>query len=83
MRNRYLFLAVALLALTACTDNDEATRALQGAGYHDIQMSGSRWFGCDTDDMFATGFEAKGATGTPVTGVVCSGPLKGSTVRTD
>jgi hypothetical protein len=83
MRNRFAFLAVALLALTACTDNGAATRALQGAGYTDIQLTGYRWTGCSDSDDFATGFEAKGPTGVRVTGVVCSGWLKGATVRTD
>lgn len=83
MRNRLTFLAVTLLALTACTDTDTATRALQGAGYTDIQLTGYRWTGCSDSDDFATGFEAEGPTGVRVTGVVCSGWLKGATVRTD
>lgn len=80
---RTLILATVLLALAACTDNDTATRALQGAGYTDIQLTGYRVTGCSDSDDFATGFEAKGPTGVRVTGVVCSGWLKGATVRTD
>lgn len=84
MRNRCLIVAVALLALTACTDNDTAIRALYGAGYSDIHLTGYRWIGCGEDDDFSTGFQAKGPTGVPVTGVVCSSWFgKGATVRTD
>ncbi|MCP1376020.1 hypothetical protein [Dyella lutea] len=84
MRNRSLLLAIALLALTACTDNETAARALHGAGYSDVQLTGYRWIGCGKDDDFSTGFKAKGPTGVPVTGVVCSSWFgKGATVRQD
>jgi hypothetical protein len=83
MRNRFLLLAIALLTLTACTADDTATRALQGAGYTDIHITGYRVFGCAKGDDFHTGFDAKGPTGQRVSGVVCSGLFKGATVRTD
>lgn len=60
-----------------------ANRALDSAGYSQIQITGFRFFGCGEDDNFRTGFAAVGPTGKPVTGVVCGGFLKGSTIRLD
>lgn len=69
--------------LMGCTNGDGAVRALEGAGYTDIKITGYRVFGCHEDDTFRTGFKAMGQGGKPVTGVVCSGILKGSTIRLD
>lgn len=74
---------VALLALSACSSSDQATRALQGAGYKDIRITGYSFFGCDEKDSFHTGFEATGPNGQRVDGVVCSGWFKGATIRTN
>lgn len=77
-------LAIAVLCLlTACTAEDEATRALRGAGYKDVQFTGYRVFGCGKGDSWHTGFEATGPSGVKVSGVVCSGFMKGATIRTD
>lgn len=69
--------------LAGCTSSDEATRALTGAGYKDINITGYRFFACDEKDTWQTGFEATGPTGRRTSGVVCSGFLKGATIRTD
>lgn len=74
---------VAALLLAACTSADEATRTLAGAGYRDIKITGYRFFGCSDNDSFHTGWEAKGQDGRAVSGVVCSGVLKGATIRVD
>lgn len=79
---------IAILLLSAgivgCTAEPDARRALEGAGYSDIQFTGYGWFDCGKDDSFATGFVATGPTGKRVTGTVCSGLLlKGQTIRTD
>ncbi len=74
----------AVFALAGCTSRTDAQRALEGAGYTDIQIGGYAWFLCDgKSDTFATEFTAKGPTGKAVTGAVCSGIFKGSTIRTD
>lgn len=86
MKNKVSALILAgLLALGAsgCTDTDKATTALQGAGYKDVQITGYRIFGCSDSDTFHTGFTATGPTGVRVSGVVCGGWLKGSTIRLD
>lgn len=77
-----LFLCVAVL-LSACTQSDRATHALQDAGYTDIRTTGYAFFACSEKDTFATGFEAVGPTGRKVSGAVCSGFLKGQTIRLD
>lgn len=75
--------AIAVAVLAGCSSADEATRALTGAGYKNITTTGYRLFGCDENDGWHTGFEATGPSGQRVTGVVCSGVLKGATIRTD
>ena len=81
-------LAVALAAsLIACTDADQAKRAVEAQGLKDVKITGYRWFGCgdskNSSDTYHTGFEATGLNGQHVSGVVCSGILKGATVRYD
>lgn len=78
-----LLLILSVLALSACSSSTDATKALQGAGYTEIQTDGYSFFGCGQDDSFKTKFTAKGPTGVKVEGVVCSGWFKGSTIRTD
>lgn len=72
---------VGALLLAGCTDPNEATKVLQDNGYTDIRISGYSYIGCSEKDPISTGFIAKGPTGRDVKGVVCSGWLKGSTIR--
>lgn len=76
-------IAIALLAPRACTDGDGARRALQNAGFKNIVTKGYAYLGCSKDDMFHTKFTAVNAEGKTVTGVVCGGWFKGSTIRFD
>jgi hypothetical protein len=84
-----LRVSVTVLALTiiGCTDAEQARRATEAQGLKNVKITGYRWFGCDdgknSSDTFHTGFEATGPNGTKVSGVVCSGLLKGATVRYD
>ena len=80
---RMIMIFVLSIGLLGCSSHNDAVRALKGAGYTDIQTDGYRFFGCGEDDTFKTGFIATGPTGQRVTGVVCSGWLKGATIRTD
>ena len=82
MKQQILVITLAM-ALTACSRPEEATRALTGAGYTQISITGYRFFGCAEQDGWRTGFKATGAAGHQVSGVVCSGFLKGATIRTD
>lgn len=79
-----LILTLALLTAAACTDEEASMRALNGAGYTSISLTGYSHFGCGRDDTFRTGFVAKGPTGVMVSGVVCCGMwAKGCTIRMD
>lgn len=78
-----ILLAILALTLVGCSDPDKATKALKGAGYTNIHITGYSWFSCSQDDTFSTGFVATGPTGERVVGTVCSGLfMKGSTIRT-
>ncbi|STQ71485.1 hypothetical protein [Hafnia alvei] len=72
---------IGALLLAGCTDPTEATKVLQDNGYTDIRIGGYSWLGCSENDQFSTEFIAKSSTGRDVKGVVCSGWMKGSTVR--
>jgi hypothetical protein len=70
------------LSLTGCTDADGARRALNADGFDTVEITGYRPFACGKDDGFRTGF--RGCKGQKcATGVVCSGWLKGYTIRYD
>lgn len=67
--------------LSFCTDEAGAERILKANGFTEIQFTGYSWLSC-SDDTFSTGFIAKGPTGLPVKGAVCSGMFfKNSTIR--
>lgn len=73
--------AFVLVAIaTGCTDKPGAEKALAAAGYSNIKVGGYG-FGCDSRDPIATEFVATGPTGHRVRGVVCSGVVKGYTIR--
>lgn len=81
---KILIAFIVMVSLTACTQTDRSERVLRDAGYSDIRITGYRFFGCGQGDHFHTGFEATAkATGNRVEGVVCSGMLKGATIRVD
>lgn len=82
--NKWLFgIAASAVMLVGCTDSSGTIRALDNAGMKDIEITGYRVFGCDKGDGFSTGFRATNPNGKVVTGVVCSGWLKNSTIRYD
>ena len=80
---RTLIFAAIVAALSGCSSHSEANRALDAAGYTDIDITGYRFFGCDEKDAWHTGFEATGQNGRRISGVVCSGLFKGATIRVD
>jgi len=78
-----LLLILVSLSLVSCTQNDKSLRILEDAGYKNITITGYRMWGCGEDDQFSTGFKAIGTTGRKVSGVVCGGFFKNSTIRLD
>jgi hypothetical protein len=78
------FLILIFVGLFAgCSSSSDATKALKAQGFTDIKTHGRAFFACSEDDSFATKFTAKNSKGETVTGAVCSGWLKGSTIRFD
>ena len=68
-------------ALVGCTDVDGARHALEAQGFTNIEIGGYAAFACANSDDYATQFTATNPHGKRVSGVVCSGFLKGATVR--
>lgn len=68
---------------SGCTQPENATRILTQAGYTDIDITGWRPFMAGKDENFSTGFRAKSANGSEVSGSVTYGFFKGSTIRMD
>jgi hypothetical protein len=75
--------AVAAIGPSACSDPSAATRVLKAQGYTNIEITGWRPWMAGKDDAFSTGFVANSPSGERVTGAVCSGLFKGSTIRCD
>lgn len=69
--------------LSGCTDASTAKRVLHQQGYTDVVITGYRPFVGSDGDTYVTGFEATAPNGSRVTGAVCSGLLKGATIRFD
>jgi hypothetical protein len=78
---RIALILVSLTMLSACTDETAARKALEASGFTDVKLTGYSYFGCDKNDTFSTGFEARGPQGQFTEGVVCSGWMKGATIR--
>jgi hypothetical protein len=84
MKKIVILVAIATaFALTGCTDEGSATRVLAQQGYKNIHMTGYKPFSCSDSDSFSTGFNAMSPASIQVSGTVCSGLLKGSTIRFD
>lgn len=81
MLKRAIIVGFLSVVIAACSDPEGAKKAAEDAGYENVSTSGYSWFSCGKDDTFSTGFSATNAHGRPVRGVVCSGWLKGATVR--
>lgn len=72
-----------LVCLAGCTSEINAKRILIDQGYTDIQFTGYRPFSCGDEYTFQTGFKAKNAIGRQVSGTVCSGWMKGASIKFD
>ncbi|TNL52022.1 hypothetical protein [Acinetobacter bereziniae] len=78
-----IILIFVLIMMTACSSSNDAQRALEAQGFSSVQTHGPAFFSCAQGDTFATKFTAKNVNGKTVKGTVCSGWLKGSTIRFD
>lgn len=76
------FISLLSLFLTGCYNSSDAQKALDDAGFTNIEITGHAWFSCGKDDFYSTSFKAKNIHGKEVSGAVCSGFLfKNSTIR--
>jgi hypothetical protein len=83
-RMRALLVLAAVALASGCTDKDGAKKALEQAGYKQVEIGGYAPFACSDSDTYATKFKAVGPTGIRVSGTVCAGMFfKGKTVRLD
>lgn len=77
----FIFLITLCLFLQGCTQEEKTTTLLKQQGYKNIYITGYMAFNCSKDDFYRTGFTATAPNGERVSGVVCSGIFKGSTIR--
>lgn len=76
------FLLVGLIS--ACTNQEDfntGKRMLELQGYSNVKSIGYTPLCCGTDDTYQNGFTATDKNGNVVTGCICSGILKGVTIR--
>lgn len=80
-----IFVVLCLVILcTSCTSNNDfgkGKKQLEQQGYTNVEDTGYNWFCCDGKDTFSTGFTAIDKEGNKVKGCICSGILKGVTIR--
>lgn len=82
MRN--IFYTLLLIFCLGCTSNNDfikGKKQLEQQGYTNIKDTGYEWFCCDDKDTYSSGFTALDKKGNKVEGCICSGVLKGVTIR--
>lgn len=81
---KLFFFSIVSICLFSCTDKKSAKKALLDSGFHPIEVGGYGWFDGSKDYIFKTRFKAYSPDSSRiVSGCVCSGLFKGSTVRID
>lgn len=81
MKIKFCICLILYLFCQGCSNQDDAKRALNNAGYTNIKTTGHEFFSCGEDDFYSTGFKATNHLGKEISGVVCSGLFKGATIR--
>jgi hypothetical protein len=84
MKKPYLIGVVGLGLLCGCGANNTQTfnRLMQQENITNATNLGTAWFGCAESDNTMYNVKFKGVkNNTPVSGVICGGPLKGYTIR--
>lgn len=79
-----IIIAILFLITTSCTssnDFEKGKQQLESQGYTEVKNTGWSAFCCDEKDSFSTGFSCKDKSGREVKGCICSGVLKGITIR--
>ncbi len=78
-----LLLGAGALSFMGLRDTDGAKRILENNGYTEVKVSDDFTLGCAKNEIYRTHFEALSPAGKFVTGTVCKGIVKGSTIRFD
>ena len=84
MKNTRILLMISALFVCSCTNSDaflKGKEQLENMGYTDIRSTGYNALCCGENDTFSNGFIATAKNGNVVTGCICSGLLKGITIR--
>ena len=80
---RSILVCFCLIFFYGCTNDSKARSVLISQGYKDVRITGYSFMACSEDDIYSTGFNATTPSGQKVSGTVCSGWFKGSTIRFD
>lgn len=75
-----LTVASVFFFFTGGVDKTNSKRALESAGFTEIEFTGYKFLSCG-EDIFRTGFKAKNVRSQQVNGVVCCGLFKNCTIR--
>lgn len=81
---KILCIMLSIIVFTGCTSNSDFNKGkkqLEHQGYTEIKNTGYIMFCCDPKDNFSSGFIATDKSGDEVEGCICSGFLKGITIR--
>lgn len=77
-----LKILLCLLILSSCTSEEHVKKYAEMYGWESYKIQGYSLWGCSKDDIWHTKFTAI-KNGKKISGVVCKGLLKGSTLRLD
>lgn len=84
MKIKNLFIILGGVLITGCTspkDFVKGKQQLESQGYTKVVNTGYSSWCCDEKDTYSTGFKALDSKGNVVEGCICSGVLKGITIR--
>lgn len=79
-----LMIFVATIIFAGCTNENDflkGKRQLENQGYTDVVNTGYSGFCCSDSDDYSSGFTCKDKNGEVVKGCICSGFMKGITIR--
>ncbi len=83
MAMRCMVIIAALFCAGCDYDPARAVKAIEDYGFVSPVLTGRRVLGCGQQDTYRMGFTARNVHGKYVSGVVCTGPAAGWTVRLD
>ena len=78
------YLIVLLFFIVGCSNSKDfeiGKKQLMQQGYTGVKNTGSKFFCCQRDDRFSTGFECKDKNGNVVKGCFCSSPFEAVIIR--